>query len=292
MIPIGTSAAMVSIILWIISGTILKKVSSGLGSHFSSFVYLAVSLIPIVLATIILGVYSIPLFGVITALAGGVFLGVGLIYAFKALQTENLVNVSALAEIQPAILVLFGLLVLGEQVTTIQLVGMVVIFAGALMIITTEKLRINKMLLPALYSAVLWTVYWIILSYSVISANTFALPILISRIVGVPIVFCYLFTNKHALMKLHGFWDRIKRNRAFMVLISLTVIASIADASGDTLFGITIGSPVLAIGAALVALQPMVVSFLGFILYRDKLTKLQLYGLVVMIAGALVLSVL
>ena len=77
-----------------------------------------------------------------------------------------------------------------------------------------------------------------------------------------------------------------------MVLIALTVIASFADASGDTLFGITAGSPVLAIGAALVALQPMVVSFLGFIQYRDKLTKLQLYGLVVMIAGALVLSVL
>lgn len=238
-----------------------------------------------------MGVYSIPAYSIAIAIIGGIFLAIGFIYGFKALQTENLASVSALAEIQPATLVLFGLLILGEQVTAVELLGIIIVFAGTLMIITTEKLEINKRLMPAVFSVLAWTAYWILISYAVISASTFAFPILISRLVGVPILLCYLLSDKRAMSKLSDFSQKLKRNRTFLVLIALTVVASLADASGDTLFGITVGSSVLAIGAALVALQPMIVSFFGFLLYKDKLTRLQLYGLVVMIAGALVLSI-
>ncbi len=290
MILIGTTAAILAVILWTVSGTINKRVATGLGTHLSAFLYVLISIIPVLIATTILGVYSISFFGIWTAVIAGIFLAVGFILGFRALQTENLSSVSALQEIMPATLLLFGLFILGEKINTVQFAGIAPIFLGTLMIITTEKLEINKKMLPAVLAVVAWSIYWMIISYSVISADTYALPILISRLVSLPVVLVYLLSDKAAVSSLKSLPSRLSGSRTIAVLLILVSIASLSDASGDTIFGITSGSPVLAIGAALVALQPMAVSFLAFVIYKDKLTRLQLYGLLVMLIGALVLS--
>ncbi len=292
MVPLGIIATIISVVLWTIASTISKKVSRDLGSHTVAFLYLAFSILPILIATAIVGVYSITFYGLALAILGGIFLSIGFIYGFKALQTENLASVVTLGELLPALLVVFGIFILGEKVTMLQTISIIVIFGGALMIITTEKFRINRRLVPAIISTFAWTGYWIALSYSITSANTFALPILISRLVGVPFIIWYLLSNKAATRSISNLGEKLKRNRTFLVLVSFTLIASFSDAVGDVLFGITVGSPSLALGAALVALQPMLVSFFAFLLYKERLTKLQLYGLLIMIIGALALSLL
>ncbi len=292
MILLGTTAAILAMVLWTISGTINKKVATGLGTHVSAFLYVLVSLIPVLIATMIIGIYSISPFGIETAVVAGVFLAVGFIFGFKALSTENLSSVSALQEIMPALLLLFGLFILGERINQVQSAGIIIIALGTLMTIITEKLEINTRMIPAILAVVSWAIYWMIISYSVISAKTFALPILISRVISLPVTLIYLLSDRDAVSSLASLPSRIRTNRTAAVLLILVSIASFADASGDTIFGITSGSSVLAIGAALVALQPMVVSFLAFVIYKDKLTRLQLIGLLVMLVGALILSVL
>ncbi len=292
MILLGTTAAILAMVLWTISGTINKKVATGLGTHVSAFLYVLVSLIPVLIATMIIGTYSISSFGIETAVVAGVFLAVGFIFGFKALSTENLSSVSALQEIMPALLLLFGLFILAERINQVQFAGIIIIALGTLMTITTEKLEINKRMIPAILAVVSWSIYWMIISYSVISAKTFALPILISRVISLPVTLIYLLSDRDAVSSLASLPSRIRTNRTAAVLLILVSIASFADASGDTIFGITSGSSVFAIGAALIALQPMVVSFLAFVIYKDKLTRLQLIGLLVMLVGALILSVL
>ena len=292
MILLGTTAAILAMVLWTISGTINKKVATGLGTHVSAFLYVLVSLIPVLIATMIIGIYSISPFGIETAVVAGVFLAVGFIFGFKALSTENLSSVSALQEIMPALLLLFGLFILGERINQVQSAGIIIIALGTLMTIITEKLEINTRMIPAILAVVSWAIYWMVISYSVISAKTFALPILISRVISLPVTLIYLLSDRDAVSSLASLPSRIRTNRTAAVLLILVSIASFADASGDTIFGITSGSSVLAIGAALVALQPMVVSFLAFVIYKDKLTRMQLIGLLVMLVGALILSVL
>ncbi len=292
MLPIGTAAAIIAITLWTIASTISKKISRGLGANLVTFLYLAVSIVPIAIGTVAIGTYSISTAGALLAALAGLFLSLGFISTFKALTTEHLSSVIAVSEIYPVVFVLFGILVLGQTINEIQLVSMVVIFAGAAMIITTEKLRLNKMMIPAVVGAVSWTIYWIIMTYSIHSAGTFALPILISRVVGIPFAIIFLLINRNAVSELKLLGKKIKASRMVMVMVALTIIASFSDAVGDTVFGITIGSSVLVIGAALVALQPMVVSFFGFLFYKEKLTKVQFLGLATMFAGAFVLSVL
>lgn len=292
MVPIGTTAAVISILLWTIASVISKKISKGLGANLVSFLYVSISIVPILAASLLIGNFSIPLSSVLIAIFAGLFLSLGFIMTFKALSTEYLSSVVVIGELYPAIFVLFGLVVLGQSVSTIQLLSILVIFAGACMIITTEKLTINRRLIPAIIAAVAWTIYWIAMTYSVTSAGTFAFPILISRLVGIPFVVVYLMMDRNAVNELKSLGSRLGRNRTLMVLIALTAIASGADAVGDVIFGITISSAVLVIGAALVALQPMAASFFGFLFYRERLTKLQFSGLIIMVAGAFVLSVL
>ncbi|MDE1833723.1 MAG: DMT family transporter [Candidatus Micrarchaeota archaeon] len=291
MVPTGTVAAIMSTLMWIIAGTISKKISRELGSHLTAFLVVTLSLIPILTATLLVGVYTIPLEGIILAVVAGIFLGIGFILGFKALQTENLSSVSSLTEIQPAVLVLLGLFALGEHITTLQVMSIITVFLGASMILTTEKFDINKKLIPAILSSISWTFYWAIMTYSITNSNTFALPVFISRAIGIPFVIVYLLRDRKA-PSVVLFFKKLKRNRTFTVLIALTIIASFADAVGDVLFGITVGSPVLAIGAAIIALSPMMISFFGFVLYKERLTRLQLFGLLIMIIGALALSIL
>lgn len=290
MIPIGTLAAITSVILWVSASTTAKKLSRDLGSHLVSFLYVILSLIPIFIITYAVGVFSMPLYGLIITFIAGIFLAIGFISGFQALQTEHLASVSAIGEITPAILVIFGLLVLGEQATFAQIASIVVIFSGAAMIITNEKFEVNKRLFPALISILAWTAYWIALTYAVRNSGTFVLPVLISRIVGLPFIILYLMRSKNSVQSLRNLPSSLKKNKKFANLLGLTVFASFADAVGDSIFGITVGSSVLAIGSALIALQPMMVSFLGFLLYKERLTRLQFFGLAVMIIGAIALS--
>ncbi len=290
-VPIGTIAAIICTITWIIAGTISKKASTDLGTHMIAFFYMIFGLVPIIIATLVVGVFSIPLTSIILSLVCGLFLTLGFISAFKALHTESLASVTVLNELQPAVLVLLGLFVLSEKVTGIQIVSILMVFVGAVMIITNEKMTINKKLIPAVISSLCWTFYWVIMTYAITSAGTFVLPVLISRLVGVPFVLMYISKSDDMPKSVNGFMLKFKKNRAFMVLVVLTLIAAFCDGSGDAIFGITLQSPVLAIGAAIIALAPMMTAFFSFLLYKDKLTRTQLYGLVVMIIGALALSV-
>lgn len=286
-------AAAVSTVLWIFAGTIAKKISSDLGGRTVSLIYATFSLLPILIIVYLVGDYSISAYSIFLSAAAGLFLGAGFILGFKALQTEKLASVSALAEIQPAFLVLLSIIVLNESINILQAASIAIIFAGALMIITTEKLRININLLPALLSFISWSIYWAIMVYAVTSAGTFALPIFISRLAGVPLIAIYFIYGIAANSEKGGQGLRsILSNPCLAISIILTLVASFADAVGDTIFGITIGSNVLALGAALIALQPMAVSFLGFALYRDRMTRVQLIGFIIMVAGAFSLSVL
>lgn len=288
---IGTTAAVIANVFWTVNSTVAKKVVRGLGTHIYFFMIMSVGLLPSLVATFLLGVYNISLYSVVISLISGVFGAFGFVFVYISLRTEQLTNTSALNEIQYAVLVLFGLLVLGEKATLVQILGMLVIFSGALMIITTRKLEINRKLIPAVLSAVSWAVYWIMLTYAIDAAHTFALPLFISRIVGLCLATAYLFSSRVSREAFGRIGGQLSRSRTATFLVSLAVIGALADGIGDTVFGVTIGNNVLAIGSAISAFSPMIVSFFGFLFYKEKLTRMQFFGLMIMVVGAIVLSV-
>ncbi len=288
----GTIAAEMAVSFWILSNTISKKVIKGFGPQFVAIVVIALGLLPMAVSVALMHTYSMPFYSILMASFAGIALGTGFVSIYMSLKTEQLANASALNEIQPAALVLFGLVILHEHVTILQIVSMLVIFAGAMLIITGERFKINRALLPAALAGFCWAVYWILMEYAISSAREFSLPILVSRLIGLALAI-------GVLLWMGGVKTAIRRRRRLMrsegvfgLMIILLIIMGIADGCGDAIFGITAISKVFAIGGALTALSPMVVVFLGFLFYRERLNKTQMAGFFVMVAGAVILSVL
>lgn len=293
MIPLPITVTFIAVFLWTFLNLASKKVATGIGIFLGSVIAIGVGIIPMLIATIIVGVYDVPLIYTLIAVLAGAFAAFGSLMGFRPLATEQLSNTAALQEIYPPILILFGVFVLGENLTLIQAISIIVIFLGALLVITTEKLKLNRKLLPALISPISWAFYWIVLAYAIDGSGTFALPVLVSRVVATVILVAYvIIKKKEAFAKLFAYKDNLKQTRTLTFVISIAVLAGLADGIGDTLFSYTYGSGFVAIGSAISGLAPIFITIISFYIYKDRLTKLQLTGLVIMVLGAVALSLL
>lgn len=178
---------------------------------------------------------------------------------------------------------------LKESVSIIAAASIILIFAGALLIITTEGLRINKKLIPAILSNVCWLIYWLIITEAVISSSTYAFQVMASRAAGLILILALfiLVPSKTAsttkIQKLEGI---------FPIAIILALLSGIFDGTGDTLFTLTVHSNLVVLGGALTALNPLFISVLSYFIYKDRLTRTQAIGFGIMVAGAVALSVL
>ena len=289
MINLGITAAFITTLLWIANGLAVKKTSSSLGNYRSSLIIITIGILPMIAAAIIFGIGAIETYQIAISAAAGVFLCLGFILIFKSLETEQLTNTVALAEMQPAILTLFGVFVLNNHLNMAESASILLIFAGAFFVITHEGISINKKLIPALLGNVSWTIYWILMSIA-ISPSAFAVQMATSRFVGILLLlvlfyfgFAKISTKKHSA-------PRFSARMPYLIII-LAIVSGLLDGAGDTLFGFTMHLNVIAAGAAITALSPVLVSLCAFIIYHDRLTKPQLIGFIVMVAGALSLAV-
>ncbi|MEM3839166.1 MAG: DMT family transporter [Candidatus Micrarchaeaceae archaeon] len=292
MILLGVTAAITAVMFWLVSNSASKRIVRGLGTHTVTMLMIGLGTVPALVGTLVIGIYSVPASSALLSMAAGLLLPVGFALGYTTLRTEKLSNAAPLGEIQPAAFVLFGLAVLGESVSVLQMTSIIAIFSGAFLILTTEGMKFNRKLMPYILSNICWVIYWLAMTYSVRWAHTYALPILISRLTAVAPALIYFMSDKRSAIDLHWLRVKIKTNGTFAALISLATIAAFADASGDTVFGITLQTNVLALGGAMLALSPMFIAFAGFLLYHEKLTRLQLAGLAIMVIGAVALNAL
>jgi drug/metabolite transporter (DMT)-like permease len=289
MINLGITAAFITTLLWIVNSLVVKKTSSSLGNYRSSLIIITIGIIPMIAAAMIFGIGTIETYQIAISAAAGIFLCLGFILIFKSLETEQLTNTVVLGEMQPAILTLFGVFVLNNSLNMPEAASILLIFAGAFFVITHEGVKINKKLIPALLGNISWTIYWILMSIA-ISPSAFAEQMAVSRFVGLSLLLALFYFGfaKISTKKLSA--PRLSASMSYPIIL-LAIVAGLLDGTGDTLFGFTMHLNVIAAGAAITALVPVFVSLFSFILYHDKLTKPQLIGFVVMVAGALSLAV-
>lgn len=291
MIEIGILAAVMAMLSWAFANVLAKKVSAILGTLGASLVIIPLGVMPMLLYLLANGGWAgTTALGATIACVSGIFLFLGFFTGYKALETEQLTNAYVLGELQPALLVIFGLAVLGQKLTGAETAGIAVIFLGAFLVITNERFRINRMLFPSLLSSLFFTIYWIFMNYAIIHSSNAVLPLAMGRTVGVVTVLAYLFMHAKGQRSSHTRRPRIRD--AALVLVVIAVVAGILDGSGDLAFAIAIHFNFLTIGSALTALAPVVAAVASYFAYKERLNKLQFIGFVIMVLGALSLSLL
>ncbi|MDE1761689.1 MAG: DMT family transporter [Candidatus Micrarchaeota archaeon] len=282
MISIGTIAAVLAVLSWAISLVIEKRIVTILGKTKGAVLVIGLGVLPM----LVLSALSFSLLGpaeIALAAISGIFLSIGFVLYYKSLETEQISNTSGTGLLQPALLILFSVFVLSEPLTLPQIIGGIVIFLGIILILTTERMELNRNLIPAIMAQVSWALYWIFATYAILGSHKVAIPLLISRVVA--------FISGAALFPLLLKKDKISRRSGVAYIAILLVIAGILDGAGNILFGKVVSLNELQVGSIFSAMVPIVITGLGYVVYKERLTRLQAIGMLAAVMGALIIAI-
>jgi drug/metabolite transporter (DMT)-like permease len=282
----GVAAAIMATAFFTVGDTASKRMDERLGNRTASLAVLGIGFVSIFLYLILFGAGAGPnLYQIELAILAAAMLGIGYLLIYKTLETEQVSNTWVLFESSSVVLILLGVIFLSETLNVIEIVSMLAIFAGVLLVITDSKMKVNMKFMPAIIGSTLWGLSNVPIVYAIQSSHGFVLPMLLERGVAFVIVAVYM-----AMTRSRRRSRAKKKNMLNRKTVAATLISGLCDGAGMVALGYVFLSNTVAIGGLLLALEPAFILLLGRVFYKDKLTKLQLIGSVVMIMGALVLS--
>ncbi|MDE1834213.1 MAG: DMT family transporter [Candidatus Micrarchaeota archaeon] len=277
MIIVGTDSA--------ISKYILKR----MGKYRYTVIILGIGILPMLCYVAFVGIHHVPAIVILLSIFASVFLGGGYLLYYKALETQQITHVAALGEIQPAILILFGVSALGESVSALSAIGAVVIIVGTVFVLTAgngRKFEINRLLLPIVFANFLWAVYWVVLTYAIRDYASYALPLLIARAIAFVLVLGYALMHKKIERQIAAPTKGIHVTMLwFFVLMS-----GLFDGGFNILQGTVINANVVALGNAIIAAGPLLTAVIGRYFFGDKLTDVQKAGVAIAVIGAVAIG--
>ena len=286
MLNLGLVGAFASMMFMSLDVAIAKHLTNRLGKFRYSVGILGIGIIPMLIYALVVGIHAYSMEIVLLSLLAGAFLGTGYALYYKSLETEQVTEVSSIGEIQPALLLLFGVFILQERINVVEIAGIFAIFIGSFLILRTRGLEINRMMIPVIAANILWVVYWILMDYAITLYGGYSFPLLIARSLGFVLMLAYVLatgsiegSNTHNLSR--------GKNIVIMMLITSGMLDSLMNIS----FGFVVGVGLVAMGSAILATSPMVIALFGKLFYKDRIRRLQKIGLVLAVAGAVAISI-
>ena len=285
----GVAWAAVVLVTYSLADLFGKKGVMKLGYVRAAALVSTVSMVPF-LALYVIFPQAINSQGIVLSAIGGVFYGLGFLLLYKSLVTEQTTNTFALSEFFKAWLVLFSVFILGIALSASKWIGIVLIFAGSFMVITTENLNVNKKLVYALSGFICWAVLWTLMSFAVVGSKPLGIVGSDSYIPeGLIAAFFAAVTAAAAFLVLPN-GSAAHRQRSVPHWERYVVTVGLGIGAGSAIFGYLILAGQLAQGASIIALTPIVVAVASRRIYLDRLTAVQLSGVAVAVVGALVLA--
>jgi transporter family protein len=217
-----------------------------------------------------------------------IILGVILLISFiafnEALRIANPAIVGTIAASFAALVVVLSLIFLGESLSLLQAVAIIVIFGGVILAtlnitaIKTGKAIINKGILLAIVAMICWGIYFTFIKIPVRSIGWFW-PNYISFALF-PLIL--LFTNLRGI-KLH----KPTFKSALAPLLFAVILTGIAEFSFN--FAISKGST--AVIAPIAGSYPTLFVALSSMIFKDPITWQQKLGVITTLIGIVLLSV-
>ncbi len=285
MLSTGIIAAFVCVILFSLGDTLAKNAATALGSYRTALYIVVSGGVPIAVAFALFPPQSITVTILELSCLGGVFLAAGYALVYISLRTEQASDTWALINISPAALILFGIFVLGEPVNPLQAVCIGAIIIGALMITVTEDVRFNRKLLPAMAGNLCFAAFILIAVYGMSTyRNDITAFYFVPRLVAIAALVGYAAVKPKSLRAAAGtkrslrLWGISQRR--------IAVVSGLLDGAAQASFMLVVLFSVVAIGSAITAAEPVLVVLLCYVLYRERLTRLQAAGIVISVIGA------
>ncbi len=292
------SAKMISIVLpfivlaiWTVSNSLIKGISGRFDSDIIAVTVIGAGIIPMIISLLYdpSRLNSNVLF---LGISSGFFLGLGYILFYKSLKDENLGSAGVTINMQQVIIISFSLFVLKEKVSSLILPAVILIITGSLLVTLQGKFKVNKYLMLAAIANISWGIYYMPLSFAILSIRSSYIPLLIARISGF-IITLIAFESMLMYKKLKLRKNNSIYNKKYKSIVSysfgLAVLAGVLDGAGNVFYSISISSGFLVIAGALVAILPATLAITGSLIFKEKLSLKQIAGVILSISGALLI---
>ncbi len=274
-------AALLYAIPFVLSDSISKKVLLKFGAYTTGVMLLSIGLIPIAIISLLYNFGPISAYLILTSSLSGIMLAAGYILFYKTVATEHVSNSIVFSELGSAIFVIFGFFVLGESIRLAGIFGAAMVFIGGGLVALTEDLKFNKRLLPAMSAFILWSSSFIIISYPIKLYGSFGFALIIARIAALlSFIAIARALNLHKNTGTHA-------HKSYGDVLSIGLL----DGTGMAGFGLAAIIGAIGLAGVMNAMVPVIGAIIGFILYKERFTKLQLFGFSLMILGAVIVSI-
>ncbi|MGC8679936.1 MAG: EamA family transporter [Candidatus Micrarchaeia archaeon] len=285
-IGLGFILALATMFFWGINEVLFKPVT-GLFGPLTSSLFVGVMLIPSIIYLLLFPPLQITLLLVILTLASGILYVFGFFLIFKSLETEQASETWGLGSLPYLSAILFAIFVLNESINVFQAVSIILILLGALMISLNKNIEFNKKLFSALMGNIFWMLSMLFYIYTLsLYPLSSSIVLFLSLAFGFATVFLY-----------GSFYHKFDKNIILSVKkdtkhVVLLIIAWLFEGIGQITFLLVVLMKYIAIGSAIMALDPILVLIISYIVYKERITLLQGIGIIVAVSGAIILSLI
>ena len=273
--------ALVTALTFATSGILIKNVSSKRGYLFASFFIAVGNIIVLSAAVLLIGPIGISYYSLLFSVLSGIALVLGYMLFYKTLEKQQASNTYATVEVQVLLIALYGIFALGESVSLAKGIGIIAIVVGILFVSIEKGMKFNGRLVPALIANVFWSLSWILLVYPINHTHNYVIPTLVS--------FLVFFTIVLAMVLAKG------KNRAAISaksskLAAIGTAAGVSSGLGNAIFTILTSIKQLVTAAVVSNTSPAIVAVFAHFIYHDRLSKIQILGLAIVVCGGVILG--
>lgn len=210
------------------------------------------------------------------------FIG-GIIIYYEALKIENRSLTGTIAQSFPAFTVIFSILFLGEKLNSIQSAAIIITFIGLVLCVydfkdtSSEKKTLNKGTILALAVSISWGIYFAFIKLVIEKVGWFWPNYIVFLLF--PLLFLFMRSRKVKL-------ESPVSNNVFWPLVISIILVRVAEYSYN--FAITQGQ--IALVAPIAGANPTLFALLSFALLKDPIRKSQIWGIMVTLAGIVLIS--
>ncbi len=283
----------ITLIIWTISNSMIKGLTSKINTNDISMIIIGAGIIPMVIGIMMEPLNGVSLSILFLSSISGILLGLGYILFYKSLKSENLGNAGVTINIQQIVVILFGLLVLKESVTSFALPGILLIIFGSILVTIKKGFKINKILIIAAAANIIWGIYYIPLTFAILSLHASPVPLLMARIMGFfSVLLLFNFPSIIRRIKSKVKIKNIKTTKIASALIFSSVIAGLLDGTGNVFYALSIQDGIIIIAGSMIALLPVTLALTGKFIFHEKLTSMQYSGILLSVTGAMLIAIL
>jgi len=284
-LDLGILFAVTAMLSWGIADFLAKKAIDKIGYKTSLVLNQTVALVPAVIFAILffrMPSLSIYLIGIIV-LAGisGVF---GYIFLYRGFQKGNVSVVSPITASWSVVTILLAFFLFGETLTPIQITGIIAVLIGVFFastnfaeLKTSIKQGRSAGVLDALIAMVSWGISYALLR-PIVSAVGPLLALLFLKVLAAATLFSWVGTTKTKIS--------IPTKMIFLFIAT----AGVLDFLAYTSFNLSLNTQLVSIASPIAASAPAVTVVLAYIFLKERLLNNQKLGIIVILAGLILIS--